>query len=157
MSYIRCLCNPECLYVYGGENAHEFSWIDRRGKHQFLSIPNDDFNEFFKRFKRWDDFTAKECHDLDCETFEHKGIQLKTVFFNEGTKQIMTTEEYDAIPIMEHNDIVNHLICLTYKDYPPLLMWEVTWDRLRNSVYYHLFKPCWLVRKINKWFGYDKY
>lgn len=161
MSYIRCLCNPESLYVYGGDKTHHFSWVDSHGAQQFLNIPNDDFDEFFRRFRKWDDWF----NDLWNETFEYRGIKLRTVAFDEQLKRILTDAE------VEERDKewgrtdrpVDHLICLTYADYPPLLMWEVTWDRLRNNAYAHLFRPCWFVRQVNKlltcrrWFGHDYY
>ena len=153
MSYIRCLCNPESLYVYGGEERHEFSWTDHHGEMRFLSIPNDDFDGFFREFRKWDD----GCRDLWHETFEYKGIKLRTVTFDEELKRVLSDEEIEErekVHMMDRTSRVNHLICLTYGDYPPLLMWEVTWDRLRNSAYDHLFWPCWFVRKINKWFGH---
>lgn len=154
MSYIRCLCNPESLYVFGSVgDHHDFSWTDRNGDMQQFSIPSEDFDEFFKRFHKWNDWTREDYHELDDEIFEYKGIQIRTVWFNEKLKRIMTAEEVNA---REFGDgvRVNHLICLTYKDNLPLLMWEVTWDRLRESAYDHLFWPCWFVRKINKWFGH---
>lgn len=152
MSYIRCLCNPESLYVYGGQDYHEFSWTNRCGELQFLRIPNDDFVEFFKRFRKWDDWAAKEYHDLWDETFEYKGIRLRMVSFDAELKKILTDGEVEE-RTFDGERRVDNLICLTYKDFPPLLMWEVTWDYLRDSAYEHLFRPNWFVRKINKWFG----
>jgi hypothetical protein len=155
MSYIRCLCNPESLYVYGGETYHSFSWTDRQGKLQFLNIPNDDFVEFFVRFRKWDDWTAKEYHDLDIEPFECRGITLRKVWFDTETNQILTSEENEVKLLLDFDESkpVDHLVCLSYMEYPPLLMWEVTWNYLRDSAYAHLFRPRWLVRKINQWFG----
>ncbi len=158
MSYIRCLCNPESLYVFGGAgDHHDFSWTDRNGDMQMMSMPSDDFDEFFRLFHKWNDWTAKECHYLDDETFEYKGIQIRTVIFHEEQKRILTDqeiEEREKIHMFDRDGTTNHLICLTYKNNPPLLMWEVTWDRLRESAYDHLFWPNWFVRKVNKWFGH---
>lgn len=151
MSYIRCLCNPESLYVYGGHETHDFCWTDHHGNQQSLHIPNDDFDEFFRQFKKWNDWS----HDLSRHTFEHKGIKLRTVIFDEELKRVLTGSEieqrvdiWDGKHENQPCSAPAHLICLTYKNYPPLLMWEVTWDYLRDSVYNHLFRPCWFVRKI---------
>lgn len=55
MAYIRCLCNPESLYVWGDVSGdHYFSWTDLHGELQQFGVPSDDFVEFFKRFRRWD-------------------------------------------------------------------------------------------------------
>lgn len=151
MSYIHCLSNPESLYVWGGQDAyHHFSWFDRRGENRQFSIPSKDFDEFFRLFRIWEDG-----HDLWDEVFEYKGIQLTTVILDPELKRVLSDEEITQRKkrlFGEHGQ-VNHLLRLTYKTLPPLLMWEVTWDRLRNNVYEHLFRPCWFVRKINNWFG----
>lgn len=156
MSYIRCLSNPESLYVFGSVgDHHDFSWTDREGHPQQLFIPSDDFDEFFTRFRKWEDE-----HDIWDEVFEYKGISLRTVTFHEGLKRILTDEEIaerDKIHMFDREGTTNSLICLTYNDYPPLVMWEVTWDRLRESAYDHLFWPNWFVRKINKLFGHGGY
>ncbi|KKN99042.1 hypothetical protein LCGC14_0142870 [marine sediment metagenome] len=154
MSYIRCLCNPESLYVWeGADDHHHFSWTDQHGKQQLLKIPSDDFDEFFRRFRKWEDWTAKELHSLDCETFMYSGIKVRTVIFDEKLKHVVTNKKCESYGVMNYPNPVSHLICLTYQCNKPILMWEVTWDRLRDSVYNYLFRPCWFVRKINKWFG----
>ena len=154
MSYIRATCNPESLYVLGTvNNEHDFYWTDRKGNPQKLFIPSDDFDEFFKRLRVWE---YKEDHDLWDEVFEYKGISLQTVTFHEGLKRILTDkeiEERDKIHMFDQEGKTNRLICLTYKDSPPLLMWVVTWDRLRDSAYYHLFWPNKFVLKMMKWFA----
>lgn len=152
MSYIRCLSNPESLYVFGSVgDHHDFSWTDHNDNMQMMSIPSGDFDEFFTKFRKWE---REEGHDLWDEVFEHKGIQLRTVSFDTKLKKIMTNEEVKQRR-MGDNRRVDHLICLTYKDNPPLLMWEVTWDRLRDGAYDHLFWPNWFVRKVNRLFGCD--
>lgn len=157
MSYIRCLSNPESLYVVGTtSDLHTFSWTDRNDEMQMMNIPSECFDEFFTQFRKWE-----EEHDLWDEMFECKGIRLRTVSFDEELKRILTDDEILArhdrrqAGHIDRQSRVNYLICLTYEDNPPLLMWEVTWDRLRNSAYDHLFWPCWFVRKINRLFGCD--
>lgn len=158
MSYIRCLCNPESLYVVGTVgDVHDFNWTDREGNLQQFFIPSDDFDEFFKRFRKWDDLGGKDYRHLDDEPFEYKGIQIRTVTFHEELKKILTDKEIEErgkIHMFDRDGRTNRLICLTYKDNPPLLMWEVTWDRLRDSAYEHLFRPNWFVRWVNKRFGH---
>lgn len=154
MSYIRCLSNPESLYVVGTvNNLHTFSWTDRNDEMQMVNVPSDCFDEFFTQFRKWEDE-----HDIWDEVFKCRGIQLRTVIFSEKLKRILTDEENEKRLMTMSDDQygrTDHLICLTYEYEPPLLMWEVTWDRLRNSAYDHLFWPCWFVRKINRLFGHD--
>lgn len=154
MSYIRGTCNPESLYVFGNVGGtHAFSWTDRRGEMQQLHIPSHDFCEFFERFFKWE----LDEHEIEDETFEYKGIRLRTVVYDEDSNHILTNEEARERKnrALDKWGNINHLVCLTYKDFPPLLLWRVTWDCFRNSAYDHFFYPNRFVRMVNKLFGYQ--
>ena len=54
MAYIRCLSNPESLYVFGSTSGYiEWYWIDHQGNsREVLSSPEDTI-EFFKRLNEY--------------------------------------------------------------------------------------------------------
>lgn len=154
MAYIRCLSNPESLYVWGDVDGNTYiSWNDKCGVAQMYGIPSKDFDECFRRLKVWEKENA-----LWEKSFKYAGIEIAEVNFEEISKRILCDEELDnlyKVSMWERNVKIEHLIALSYKENQLLLLWEVTWEYFKQSVYESLYQPPWFLRKLNQWFGND--
>ncbi len=134
MSYIRCLNNPEQLYVFGDGIETWFSGT-QCDRSYLLSVPSDEVDRFFLAMHKWE---KSNWIDVDIP-FSLGDISVAECWIPNGKK----TYQGDRCEDLK--------IKLTLKsDCPDLVMWGVTWEYLKNSFYDHLIRPPWYIRFLKK-------
>jgi hypothetical protein len=114
MSYIRCLSNPEHLYIWGDEKNANISVgksnKDKKVRGELLLIPVKTFNMLLKKSGGFRDV-------------EYKGASIKEVFVRNDKKRT----RFDKLL---HTWPGEYQMRLSYKGWPKgcyIDMWSVTW------------------------------
>lgn len=154
MSYIRCLSNPEALYVYGDGEKTWFLWQEEipadksyiattnygdagwseffhveNKCHHMIGVPSNEVEEFFLKLHEWEKLDYKDV-DID-HPFSH------------GNMSVVECH------ILTGDDEGEWRIKLTLgPNLPDLIMWKVTWEYLKNSFYNHIPNVPWYRKWI---------
>ena len=111
MSFIRCLSNPEGLYVYdcvGGTTC----WSTRKDN---IHIPNSIWVRFIKSIPRW-----QLDHKRGC-------LEIKEVYIKHKRKQNEIEKEFDLHP-------GNYKYILYYRGKEVARMWATTWKYIYSNM-----------------------
>lgn len=134
MSYIRCLSNPEGLYIYsdgGGICIHGNFGDDE----DFMRVPEKDFHGIGMKYGRE--------YLMGDRPLKFGGITLREVKVVKGTDRIYTPIHHKKMGI--HDDTrrwfdkpqTEHKILFSYGG-KSFLMWRVTWDYIVRSIQNHV-------------------
>lgn len=133
MSYIRCLSNPESLYVWGDGKKTWFSWWDGDKHHPMIGVLSDEVDEFFLELYRRETF---DYWDID-EPFSHGNMSVIECRILTGKLDMLGDEEGEfkvKLTLGPNN--------------PDLIMWVVTWEYLKNSFYDHIIS----IPRYRRWY-----
>ena len=134
MSYIRCLSNPEGLYVYAsdnGVNIHHclrppFSSKDTKGKlERTIVVPE---KLFFDACHRWDHGPTQWTGPVSLKDLI---IKEEHVFEDDGT---VVPSEWNPFSKSQKHRKTCYRIIFKYKS-QYIMLWRVTWDYVvKNAV-----------------------
>lgn len=124
MSYIRCLSNPEALYVWGDGEKTWFAWWDGDIHHPFIGIPSDEIDKFFLELYKW-------------ETFDYEWVDLDNPF-SYGNMSVVECRIITGKDEFGNDEGTWRIKLILGPDLPDLIMWRVTWEYLKNNFYEHL-------------------
>lgn len=120
MAYIRCLSNPEGLYVWGDIDGNTyFCWNDT--DHHMVGVPSEEVDKFFLELYKWETLDW-EGIDLDYP-FTHGNLSVVECRVPTGEKSVFDNE----------SEVYEFKIKLTFgQDHPDLILWRTTWNYLRT-------------------------
>ncbi len=116
MSYIRCLCNPEGLYIWGDG---KYVNITLAGRECHECIPEKIFDGLIKKFHKEGSWCVQG------SPIKYKGATIEEVLI-ESNKKITKLEKELKF---RHG---NFKYRLSYKDWY-IDMWQVTWEHVAKK------------------------
>lgn len=125
MSYIRCLSNPEGLYVHEDMDSYiHISWIVKpplsSGKEDVMLIP---YKAFYGGIRKWDR-TGR------CKNFKGFSIKERYIYLKTGKP----VSKQDFIKSFEDKKHKGYRVRLSYQN-KFVYLWSVTWEYIvQNSV-----------------------
>lgn len=155
MSYIRCLSNPERLYIWGDVDGHvHVTWIDSQDAHQHARVKQSHWDGLFRKLLK-DEFRDPRWSE---QPISHGDLTVQEVTFSwhrhkpvgprvsqrmlKASMQAscdlydkkITKEECERIDRENDTDFLIEMNVAGKKCY----MWAVTWEYIKDSAIAHL-------------------